>query len=59
MRLGDYPGAVRDFSRAISLDPEDHQFYQHRAVAYEGLGFYNKAKSDRKRAWALETRPVK
>lgn len=47
---GDLDAAVRDFSRRIELQPEDHEGYYHREIAYRELGRPDLAAADGERA---------
>ena len=44
--LGDYHGAIADYSRAIELKPDEAEVYFLRGVAKEGLGDYDGAIAD-------------
>ncbi|RYG37264.1 MAG: hypothetical protein EOO01_30300 [Chitinophagaceae bacterium] len=45
MRDNFYQAAIKDFSRAIELNPEDDaQYYQNRALAYKDYGVFRSYK---------------
>ena len=46
----DYNGAVKHYSQAISLYPQNARLFYNRAVAYENLGELEKARADYARA---------
>ncbi len=41
-----YHAAVRDFTRAVGLDPKFMAAYQHRAAAYLAIGIFREATDD-------------
>ncbi|MGL6197245.1 MAG: tetratricopeptide repeat protein [Thermoguttaceae bacterium] len=53
MKQADYEAAVSAFSKAIKLEPEQHDYYEMRAEAYDNLGNFKKADADRKKAKEL------
>jgi tetratricopeptide (TPR) repeat protein len=56
---GDYKRAVRDFSKAIELNPTNNYAYYDRAVVSEGKGDYGAAIADYTRAIAIDPDNVK
>ena len=53
-RLGRNEEALRDFSRAIALSPDEGKRYYNRAVAYEASGDLSKAVDDYTKALIVE-----
>ena len=49
----DHNGAIRDYTKAIELDPNDANAYYNRGVSKENLGDLNGACADWKKAAAL------
>lgn len=54
-KLGDYGRAIREYDRAIEVDPRPPVLYCNRGVAYAGLGRYVWAIADY--GWAIEMDP--
>lgn len=54
VRLGDLPGAVRDYNRAIQLAPDDAELYFNRGNALVAAGQYADAIMDYDRALRLD-----
>lgn len=52
---GDYPAAIRDFSRAAELRPDYHATYEYRARSYFRLGRYQEAVLDLSRWIDMKT----
>ncbi len=52
--MGRYRKAIRDFNKAIQLDPGDGAIYYNRARSNEDLGRYRRALSDVQKAIALD-----
>jgi tetratricopeptide (TPR) repeat protein len=46
-RKGQHADAIRDFDKAIESNPKYAKAYLNRAIAYQGLGLTDKAKTDR------------
>ena len=44
--LGDLPGAIRDFTRAIELDPDQATAYRNRSRLWLKLGEFEEARLD-------------
>ncbi|PKI64560.1 hypothetical protein CRG98_014992 [Punica granatum] len=53
---GDFRGAVRHYTKAIALYPDDSSLYCDRSSAYANLKKFAKAKADAKRAYELRPR---
>ncbi|GMH26629.1 hypothetical protein Nepgr_028472 [Nepenthes gracilis] len=51
---GDYSGAVRHFTEAISLAPSNHVLYSNRSAAYASLRQYSDALSDARKTVELK-----
>ncbi|CAM8885132.1 unnamed protein product [Rhodiola kirilowii] len=51
---GDYPTAIKHFTDAISLAPENHVLYSNRSAAYASLSQYSQALEDAKRTVELK-----
>jgi len=49
----DFEGAVREFTKAIDIDPTDHVFYSNRSACYCSLGKYENALEDANRCIGL------
>lgn len=54
LRLGDYPAAERDFTRAIAADPEYAHPFNNRALARQRMGDLKGARADLDAALRLE-----
>ena len=52
--LGEYQRAVRDYSKAIELDPNDAVAYNNRSLAYRRLGQDVEADADETKAGSLD-----
>jgi tetratricopeptide (TPR) repeat protein len=44
--MGDFEGAIADYTRAIELDPQNPRYYNNRAVTYSTMGEERKALTD-------------
>ncbi|XP_071657602.1 stress-induced-phosphoprotein 1 isoform X1 [Patagioenas fasciata] len=55
LAAGDFGGAVRHYSAAIALDPNNHLLFSNRSAAHARAGDYGKALADAERT--LELRP--
>ena len=53
LRAGYYQAAVRDFSAAITLDPDHWTAYFRRAEAYRNLGLEEQARADLEKTESL------
>ncbi|KAI4315293.1 hypothetical protein L6164_028119 [Bauhinia variegata] len=51
---GDFAGAVRHFSDAIALSPDNHVLYSNRSAAYASLQKYSEALDDAKKTVGLK-----
>ncbi|CAM8883326.1 unnamed protein product [Rhodiola kirilowii] len=51
---GDYPAAIKHFTDAISLAPENHVLYSNRSAAHASLNQYSEALADAKRTVELK-----
>uniref|UniRef100_A0A7N0TBP3 STI1 domain-containing protein n=1 Tax=Kalanchoe fedtschenkoi TaxID=63787 RepID=A0A7N0TBP3_KALFE len=51
---GDYPAAIKHFTDAISLAPENHVLYSNRSAAYASLNQYSEALADAKKTVELK-----
>lgn len=51
--LQDYKSAIKDFSRAIEIDPTDYEIYLFRMLAYKALGEEKLAEIDLKKAFEI------
>lgn len=54
MKVEKYQEAIEEFSQAIRLDPNYIEAYKCRGTACEKLGYYNRGKSDFRKALELE-----
>lgn len=52
-KLGDYVGAIRDYTEAIRFWPRSVPSYEGRATAYDAIGNHLQAEQDRKKAKEL------
>ncbi|XP_058778224.1 hsp70-Hsp90 organizing protein 3 [Vicia villosa] len=56
---GDFPTAIRHFSEAIDLAPDNHVLYSNRSAAYASLQKYTEALADAKKTVELKPNWVK
>ena len=57
--LMEYEKAVKDYTDAISLNPNDKEYYSSRARTYKQLGMVKEAEADDKRVKELEEQEKK